>query len=148
LTIPQDKTPRLLKPLSIFDRPWQHVSIDFYKLLKDCNGYDTVFVNVDCLGKHVISIPCKKTITAEKAAKLYITYIYQIYRLPDTIVSDQGLQFMLNKWVPEASTLSVSPKTSTKTAAYCLGSNRLLISYSLFSVQISGPDRLVRRFRY
>jgi hypothetical protein len=95
LTILQNKTPGLLKLLSISDRLWQHVSIDFYKLLKDCNSYNTVFVNIDCLEKHVISIPCKKTITAEEAARLYITHIYQIYRLPDTIVSDQGLQFIL-----------------------------------------------------
>ena len=62
--------------------------MDFHELPKDCNGYDTVFVNVDRLGKRVISIPCKKTITVEEAARLYITYIYQIYRPLDTIVLD------------------------------------------------------------
>ena len=87
-TIPQDKTPRLLKPLPIPKRPWQHVSMDFHELPKDSNGYDTVFVNVDRLGKRVISIPCLKTITAKEAARLYITHIYRIYRPPDTIVSD------------------------------------------------------------
>jgi hypothetical protein len=86
--IPRDKTPGLLKPLPIPDRPWQHISMDFHELPKDRNGYDTVFVNVDRLGKRVISIPCQKTITAEEAARLYITYIYWIYRPPDTIVLD------------------------------------------------------------
>jgi hypothetical protein len=62
--------------------------MDFYKLLRDHNGYDTVFVNVDRLGKRVISIPCEKTITIEEVARLYITYIYRIYRPLDTIVSD------------------------------------------------------------
>jgi hypothetical protein len=92
-TILQDKTLRLLKPLLIPERPWQHVSIDFHELLRDRNGYDTVFVNVDRLGKRVISIPCKKTITAKEAARLYITYIYRIYGPPDTIISDRGPQF-------------------------------------------------------
>jgi hypothetical protein len=87
-TIPRDKTPGLLKPLPIPERPWQHVSMDFHELPRDRNGYDTVFVNVDRLGKRVISIPCEKTITAEEAARLYITHIYRIYRPPDTIVSD------------------------------------------------------------
>ena len=50
--------------------------MDFYELLKDRNGYDTVFVNVDHLGKRVISIPCEKTITTKEVARLYITHIY------------------------------------------------------------------------
>jgi hypothetical protein len=74
--IPQNKTSRLLKLLLILERPWQYVSIDFYKLLKDRNSYNTVFVNVDHLEKRVISIPYEKTITIEEAAKLYITHIY------------------------------------------------------------------------
>ena len=95
LKIPQDKTPRLLKPLPIPKRPQQHVSMDFHKVLRDRNSYNTVFVNVDCLGKRVISIPCQKTITTKEAARLYITHIYQIYRPLDTIILDQGLQFIL-----------------------------------------------------
>ena len=62
--------------------------MDFYKLLRDRNGYDTVFVNVDRLGKRVISIPCEKTITIEEVARLYITYIYYIYKPLNTIVLD------------------------------------------------------------
>jgi hypothetical protein len=62
--------------------------MDFHELLKDRHGYDTVFVNVDRLGKRVISIPCEKTITTEEAARLYITHIYRIYGPLDTIVSD------------------------------------------------------------
>jgi hypothetical protein len=62
--------------------------MDFHKLLRDRNRYNTVFVNVDCLGKRVISIPYEKTITIEEVARLYITYIYYIYRLLDTIVLD------------------------------------------------------------
>jgi hypothetical protein len=50
--------------------------MDFHELPKDRNSYDTVFVNVDRLGKRVISIPCEKTITVEEVAKLYITHIY------------------------------------------------------------------------
>jgi hypothetical protein len=62
--------------------------MDFHKLLRDHNGYDTVFVNIDYLGKRVISIPYKKTITIEEVARLYITYIYYIYIPLDTIVLD------------------------------------------------------------
>jgi hypothetical protein len=50
--------------------------MDFHKLRRDRNSYNTVFVNVDRLGKRVISIPYEKTITAKEAARLYIIYIY------------------------------------------------------------------------
>jgi hypothetical protein len=62
--------------------------MDFHKLLKDRNSYDTVFVNIDHLGKRVISILYEKTITIEEAARLYIIHIYWIYRPLDTIVLD------------------------------------------------------------
>jgi hypothetical protein len=50
--------------------------MDFYKLLKDHYRYNTVFINVNHLGKRVISIPYEKTITIKEVARLYITHIY------------------------------------------------------------------------
>jgi hypothetical protein len=67
-TIPQNKTPGLLKPLLILECPWQHVSIDFYKLPIDRNGYDIVMILVDCFSKYLFSIPCYKNIDAKEAA--------------------------------------------------------------------------------
>src|SRR5436190_14437980 len=84
--IPWDKTPGLLKPLPIPERPWKHILMDFHELPKDCGGYDTVMILVDHFGKRPISIPCYKTITAKEAAQLYIQYPYWIYGPPDTIV--------------------------------------------------------------
>ena len=66
--IPQDKTPGLLKPLPILERPWQYISMDFYKLPMDCNGYDMVMVLVDRFGKRPFLIPCYKNINAKEAA--------------------------------------------------------------------------------
>jgi len=111
--IPRDKTPGLLKPLPIPERPWQHVSMDFHEVPRDRNGYDTVFVNVDRLGKRVISIPCQKTITAKEAARLYITHIYRIYGPPDTIISDRGPQFISAFWNEFTRILGIKLKLST-----------------------------------
>ena len=74
--IPWDKTLGLLKPLLILERPWQYVSIDFYKLFMDCARYDMVMILVDCFGKRLFLIPCYKNIDAKEAAWLYIYYIY------------------------------------------------------------------------
>jgi hypothetical protein len=90
-TIPQDKTLGLLKPLPIPERPWQYISIDFYKLPPDRNRYDIVIILVDRFSKRLFLIPCHKNIDAKEAARLYIHYIYQIYGPLDTIILDCGL---------------------------------------------------------
>jgi len=50
-----------------------------------------VIILVNRFGKRPFLIPCYKNIDAKKAAWLYIYYVYQIYRLLDTIVSNRGL---------------------------------------------------------
>ena len=67
-TIPRDKTPGLLKPLPIPERPWQHISMDFHELPTDRNGYDTVLILVDRFGKRTVSITCKKTTEDKETA--------------------------------------------------------------------------------
>jgi len=48
-------------------------------------------VIVDCFSKRLFLIPYYKNINAKEAARLYVYYIYQIYRLPDTIISNYRL---------------------------------------------------------
>ena len=45
---------------------------------------------VDYFSKYLFSIPCHKDINAKEVAQLYIYYIYRIYGLPNTIISDRG----------------------------------------------------------
>ncbi|ESZ90499.1 hypothetical protein SBOR_9116 [Sclerotinia borealis F-4128] len=56
--VPRDKKPGLLKPLSIPQRPWQHITIDFCSFNKDKYGYNNILVIIDKLTKQAISIPC------------------------------------------------------------------------------------------
>jgi len=56
----------VLRPLSVPDRPWQHVSVDFVTGLLRSKGYDAICVVVDRLTKQRNLIPCTMTITAEK----------------------------------------------------------------------------------
>jgi hypothetical protein len=46
---------------------------------------------VNRFSKRLFLIPCYKNINAKKVARLYIYYVYCIYRLLDTIISDRGL---------------------------------------------------------
>ena len=45
--VPRDKTPGLLHPLPIPDRPWQHISMDFKDMPPDKDGMNMVCVFVD-----------------------------------------------------------------------------------------------------
>jgi transposase InsO family protein len=97
-TIPRDKSPGLLKPLAIPDRPWQHLSVDFKSFPLDKKGYNNIAVFVDRFGKRPISIPCKDTVNAKELALLYIQFVYKYYGPATTIVSDRGRQFVSEFW--------------------------------------------------
>jgi transposase InsO family protein len=111
--VPRDKTPGLLQPLPIPERPWLHISMDFHELPPDKSGYNMVFVVVDRFGKRTISIPCHKTIDAKETARLFIHYVYRFYGPPDTIVSDRGPQFVSAFWKEVTRILGIKLKLST-----------------------------------
>jgi len=47
-----------------------------------------VIILVNCFSKRLFLIPYYKNINAKEVAQLYIYYIYQIYGLPDIIISN------------------------------------------------------------
>jgi transposase InsO family protein len=110
---PRDRTPGLLHPLPVPQRPWQHVTMDYQSFPKDAQGYDTVFVVVDRLSKQAFSIPCYKTTTAKDMARLYIHNIYRIRGAPESIVSDRGPQFISDFWDEFCRILGIKLKLST-----------------------------------
>ena len=83
----------VLRPLSVPDRPWQHISVDFVTGLPPSKQFDAICVVVDRLTKERHLIPCKTTITAEKLAQLFCDRVFRYHGLPKTIVSDRGPQF-------------------------------------------------------
>jgi len=54
-----------------------------------------VIILVNRFSKRLFLIPYYKNINTKEAAQLYIHYIYQIYGLLDTIISNHGPQFIL-----------------------------------------------------
>ena len=50
---------------------------------------------INCFNKYPFLIPYYKNINAKEAAQLYIYYIYQIYGLLNTIISNYRPQFIL-----------------------------------------------------
>jgi len=65
--------------------------MDFYTLPIDRNRYNIAIILVNRFSKRLFLILYYKNIDAKEVAQLYIHYIYQIYRLLDTIISNHGL---------------------------------------------------------
>jgi hypothetical protein len=128
-TVPRDKTPGLLQPLPIPERPWQHISMDFKSFPPDKTGYDMIFVVVDRLSKRAYSIPCYKTTTAKDMARLFITHVWRTHGPPDTIVSDRGPQFISVFWHEFCRILGIKLKLSTADHPQTDGQTEIMNQY-------------------
>jgi hypothetical protein len=61
-------------------------------------GYDSIWVAVDRLTKATHFIPVKTTYNSAVLAKLYMSQIVCLHRVPKKIVSDRGTQFTSHFW--------------------------------------------------
>ena len=85
---PKGKTPGLLHPLPIPQYRWQHICVDFKSFPPDKQGYNSIAVFIDRLGKEAVSIPCTKEVTAKDLAELFYIHVYRHHNVPESVVSD------------------------------------------------------------
>ena len=79
-------------PLSMLDRPWQDVSMDFVLgLLKTIRKYDSIFVVLNRFSKMAHFLPCSKTLDAFKITQIYFDRVVKLHNLPKIIVSDKDV---------------------------------------------------------
>jgi len=103
----------VLRPFSVPDWPWQHISVDFVTRLPPSKRFDAICVVVDRLTKQRHLIPCKTTITAEELARLFCDRVFRYHGLPKTIVSDRGPQFASHFWKHLCDSLKIEPRLLT-----------------------------------
>ena len=73
---PSNRKLELYTPLPILSRPWESVSMDFVGGLPlPRKSHDYLYVIVDHFSKMCILMPCKKKITAEQTAYLFLQHI-------------------------------------------------------------------------
>jgi hypothetical protein len=84
----------LLRPLPISQKPWQYVIMDFKSFNKDRHDYNAILVIINRLGKRLFSLLTHKTCIAANLAELYYTFLWRIFGIPETIISDRGPQFV------------------------------------------------------
>ena len=88
-----------LQSLAIPEAKWQEVSVDFITdLPTSSDGEDSIMTVVDHATKMVHLIPCKKTTTTGKAARLYWQHVVKLHGVPQAIHTDRGAQFVGRWW--------------------------------------------------
>jgi hypothetical protein len=76
---------------------WRDISINFIVDLPSSNKFINIIVVVNCLIKMQYMVPID-LINAVLVAKYFIKYIFKLYGLPNSIISNYGGQFILNFW--------------------------------------------------
>lgn len=103
----------VLRPLSVPQRPWQDISIDFKTGLPISSTYDAILVVVDTLSRIRHFIPCNRTVNAQAVANMYLDTIWRLHGLQETITSDQGTQFIAKFWQAHGQPLQIEPRISS-----------------------------------
>lgn len=88
----------LSQPLPIPDRPWLSISIDFIEGLPLSQGHSVIWVVVDRLTKFGHFLPLKHSYTADKLAQLFMSQLFKLHGMPQTIVSDTDSTFTSRFW--------------------------------------------------
>jgi hypothetical protein len=76
---------------------WRDILIDFIVDLPSSNGFTNIMVVVNHLMKMRYMIPIK-LINTISVAKYFVKYVFKLHRLPNSIVSDYGSQFISDFW--------------------------------------------------
>ena len=83
-----------LQPLPIPEEHWDIISVDFISELPESGGYDSIMVAVDSMGKCFHFVETVTTVTAARAANLYLWNVWKLHSLPRKVVSDRRPQFI------------------------------------------------------
>ena len=83
-----------LQLLPIPEERWDVISVDFISELLESGGYDSVMVAVNSVGKRSHFVKMVTTVTADRAANLYLWNVWKLHGLLWKVVSDRGLQFV------------------------------------------------------
>jgi len=81
-------------PNLISEKPWTYISADFITKLPIVQGYNSILVVVDRLTKMVHFISTTEKTSVEELARLFRDNVWKLHRLPKSIISDRGPQFV------------------------------------------------------
>jgi len=102
-----------LMPNAIPEKPWSHILADFITKLLLAQGYDAILVVYDHFSKMVYFIATTEKTSAEGLAKLFWDHVWKLHGLPESIISDRGVQFAAGMMKELNNLLGIQTKLST-----------------------------------
>lgn len=108
---PQPLAGKLMPPETPVE-PWKNISADFIVGLPEAQGFDALLVVVDRATKQMHVVPTTAETSALGLAKLYRNSVWKYHGLPDSIISDRGLQFAATLMKELNSLLGIDTKLS------------------------------------
>ena len=102
-----------LKLSEVPKRPWSHLTVDFITKLPVVAGKDAVLVVCDRLSKMMHFVATTEGTSAEGLARLFWDNIWKLHGLPESVVSDRGLQFVVELTKELNRMLGIKTKLST-----------------------------------
>jgi len=92
---------------------WAHIMVDFIIKLPLAQGYNTILVVCNWLTKMAYFIPITEKTSAEGLAKLFRDHVWKLHGLPESIISDRGVQFVAGLMKELNRMLEIETKLST-----------------------------------
>jgi len=102
-----------LMPNAIPAKPWSHILVDFITKLPLAQGYDVILVVCDRFSKIAHFIATTERTSVEGLVKLFQDHIWKLHGLPESIVSDRGMQFAVGIMKELNYLLGIQTKLST-----------------------------------
>ena len=102
-----------LIPNTIPEKPWSHISADFITRLPLAQGYDAILVVCNCFSKMAHFIATMEKTLAEELTKLFQDHVWKLHGLPESIISDRGVQFVAGMMKELNNLLEIQTKLST-----------------------------------
>ena len=100
-------------PNTIPEKPWSHISADFIIKLPLAQEYDVILVVYDHFSKIVYFIATTEKTSAEELAKLFQDHVWKLHGLPESIISDREVQFVVGMMRELNNLLGIQMKLST-----------------------------------
>ena len=102
-----------LKLSEVLEKPSMHLMVDFITKLLVVAGKDTILVVYDRLFKMTHFVATTEGISVEELVRLFRDNVWKLHGLPESVVSDRGLQFVVEltkklNWI-----LGIKTKLST-----------------------------------
>ena len=83
-----------LKLSEVPKKPWSHLTVDFITKLLVIAEKNVVLVVCDRLSKMTHFVATTEGMSAERLARLFRDNVWKLHRLPESIISDRGPQFV------------------------------------------------------